>query len=51
MVSYVACMDCHNNKTRLMSYSRFMNVSYVAYTDCTCECRGSMKRGKGGLDD
>ena len=33
MVSYVACMDCDNDKIRLTSHSSFVMVSYVACTD------------------
>ena len=34
MVSYVACMDCENDKIRLTSHSSFVMVSYVACMDC-----------------
>ena len=46
MVSYVACMDCENDKIQLTNYSTF-------HTSCvqTVSVEGLMKGGKRDLDD
>ena len=46
MVLYIACANCENDKIRLISYSSFVNASYVTWT-----VESSMKWGKRGLDD